>query len=175
MRSLNSQSTRDNKRIQNYPTCAISGHGRGGYIQVLYGKDLLGSSTTEALLNMVWFNNTIHFGFRGWKEHREMCWGDVNLCQTSTGQEYLEFNERETKTRSGNNPRNVRAIAPKMFALPNNKKCPVKAYKVYAEKWPAGIKTDDAPFYLAVNNVKSGSVKPWFKKAPVGVNISSIP
>jgi len=26
------------------------------------------------------------------------------------------------------------------------------------------------PFYLAVNNVKSGSDKPWFKKAPVGVN-----
>ena len=83
---------------------------------------------------------------------------------------YLEFNERETKTRSGNNPRNVRGIAPKMCAVPNNKKCPVKAYKVYAEKWPAGIKTNDAPFYLAVNNVKSGSVKPWFKKAQVGVN-----
>ena len=55
-----------------------------------------------------------------------MCWGDVKLCQTSTGQEYLEFNERETKTRSGNDPRNVRA----MFAVPNNEKCPVKAYKV---------------------------------------------
>ena len=94
MTSLNSQSTRDNKMIQNYPTCAISGHGRGGYIQVLYGKDLLGSSTAEALLNMVWFNNTIYFGFRGWKEHREMCWGDVNLRQTSTGQEYLELWQR---------------------------------------------------------------------------------
>ena len=139
-------------------------------IQVLYEKDLLGSSTAEALLNTVWFNNTIHFGLRGCKEHREMCWGDVKLCQTSTGQEYLEFNERETKTRSGNDPRNVRAIAPKMFAVPNNEKCPVKAYKVYAEKRPAEMKTDDAPFYLAVNNVKSGSGKPWFKKAPVGVN-----
>ena len=40
-----------------------------------------------------------------------MCWGEVRLCQTSTGQEYLEFNERETKTRSGNDPWNVRAIA----------------------------------------------------------------
>ena len=34
-------------------------------IQVLYEKDLLGSSTAEALLNSVWFNNTIHFGLRG--------------------------------------------------------------------------------------------------------------
>ena len=32
------------------------------------------------------------------------------------------------------------------------------------------MKTDNAPFYLAVNNVKSDSSKPWFKKAPVGVN-----
>ena len=32
------------------------------------------------------------------------------------------------------------------------------------------MKTEDAPFYLAVNNVKSGSGKPWFKKAPVSVN-----
>ena len=50
-------------------------------IQVLYEKDLLGSSTAEALLNTVWFNNTNHFGLQGCKEHREMCWGDVKLCQ----------------------------------------------------------------------------------------------
>ena len=92
-------------------------------IQVLYEKNLLGSSTAEALLNTVWFNNTIHFGLRRCKEHREMCWGDVKLCQTSTGQEYLEFNERETRTRSGNDTRNVRAIAPKTFAVPNNENC----------------------------------------------------
>ena len=100
-----------------------------------------------------------------------MCCRDVKLCQTSrTGQEYLEFIESETKTRSGNDPRNVRAIATKMFALPNNEKCPVKPYKVYAEKRPAEMKTDNAPFYLGVNNVKSDFGKPWFKKAPVGVN-----
>ena len=107
-------------------------------IQVLCEKDLLGSSTAEALLNAVRFNNTIHFGLRGFKEHRKICWGDVKLCQTSTGQVYLELNERETKTRSGNDPRNVRAIAPKMFAVPNNEKCPVKAYKLYAEKATRG-------------------------------------
>ena len=86
-----------------------------------------------------------------------MCWGDVKFCQTSTGKEDLEFNERETKTRSGNDPRNVRAIARKMFAVPNNEKCPVKAYKVYAEKRPAEMKTDDAPFY----SVGSKQCKMW--------------
>ena len=109
----------------------------------------------EALLNTVWFNNTIHFGLRGCKEHREMCWRDIKLCQTSTGQEYLEFNERETKTRSGNDPRNVRAIAPKTLAVPNNEKCPVKAYQVYAEKRPAEMKTDDAPANLGSKKLQS--------------------
>ena len=41
--------------------------------QVLFEKDLLGKYTAEALLDMVWFNNTIHFGLLGCKEHREMC------------------------------------------------------------------------------------------------------
>ena len=50
-------------------------------IRVLFEKDLLESSTAEALLNSVWFNDTIHFGLRGCKETREMCWGDVKLCQ----------------------------------------------------------------------------------------------
>ena len=51
-------------------------------IQALFKKDLLGSYTAEALLNTVWFNNIIHFGLLGCKEHREMCSrGDVKLCQ----------------------------------------------------------------------------------------------
>ena len=41
-------------------------------IQVLFEKDLLGSSTAEALLNTVWFNNIIHLGLLGCKEHRNV-------------------------------------------------------------------------------------------------------
>ena len=49
-------------------------------IQVLFEKDLLGSSTAEALLNTVWLNNIIHFKLLGCKEHRQMCSrGDVKL------------------------------------------------------------------------------------------------
>ena len=44
-----------------------------------------------------------------------------------------------------------------MFAVPNNQKCPVKAYKAYAEKRPAEMETNDAPFTLTVLNVKSGN------------------
>ena len=79
-------------------------------VNVLYEKELLGVSSAEALLNTIWFNNTIHFGLRGCKEHRDMCWGDVKLRQTTTGLEYLEYFERQTKTRTGDKPRDVRNV-----------------------------------------------------------------
>ena len=44
-----------------------------------------------------------------------------------------------------------------MFAVPNNQKCPVKAYKVYAESDPWKWKPTMHRFTLAVNNVKSGN------------------
>ena len=103
-------------------------------IKLLYDKELLGTSTPEALLNTIWFNNTIHFGLRGCKEHRNMCWGDVQLRQTTNGEEFLEYSERQTKTRTGENPRDVRQIKPKMFSVPGSEKYPVAAYQLYAKK-----------------------------------------
>ena len=101
---------------------------------MLYEKELLGTATPEALLNTIWFNNTVHFGLRGYKEHRDMCWGDVKLCKTLSGEEYLEFHERQTKTRTGDNPRVVRPITPKMFSVPIAENDPVFAYKLYTPK-----------------------------------------
>jgi hypothetical protein len=142
-------------------------------VKLLYEKELLGISSREALLNTVWFNNTIHFGLRGCKEHRDMCWGDVKLRKNANGNEYLEYFERQTKTRTGENPRDVRKVTPKMYAIPTNppEKDPVFVYKVYAEKRPNEVNTDEAPFYLAVNHCKRvSSDKSWFKKNALGVN-----
>ena len=61
--------------------------------KLLYEKELLGTSNREALLNTVWFNNTIHFGLRGCKENRDMCWGDVKLRKNANDEEYLEYFE----------------------------------------------------------------------------------
>ena len=46
-----------------------------------------------------------------------MLWGDLELKKTSAGVEYVEFNERATKTRSGAT-NDVRQFPPKMFAKP---------------------------------------------------------
>ena len=52
-----------------------------------YEKGLLGTRSPEALLNTLWLNSTMHFGLRGCKEHRDMCWGDVKLKETADGKE----------------------------------------------------------------------------------------
>ena len=46
----------------------------------------------------------------------DMCWGDVTLCEDAKGNEYLEYTERQTKTRSGIDTSNVRNVSPKMFS-----------------------------------------------------------
>ena len=48
-------------------------------INELYDKNQLGIDNPNAMLNTLWFNNTLHFGMRGGKEHRDLCWGDIEL------------------------------------------------------------------------------------------------
>ena len=59
------------------------------------------SDNTEALVNYMWMNNTLHFGLRGRQDHMNMLWGDLKMGITSTGREYISFTERATKTRTG--------------------------------------------------------------------------
>ncbi|CAH3153647.1 unnamed protein product, partial [Pocillopora meandrina] len=142
-------------------------------LKILYEKGLLGMCSPEALLNTLWLNNTLHFGLRGCKEHRDLCWGDVKLHKTANGVEYLEFNERQTKTRTGSDYSNVRAVPPKMFATDETERDPVAVYKFFARKRPEEMNQDNAPFYLAVNNgLKADSLarKSWFKSGAVGAN-----
>ena len=76
-------------------------------INTLYEQNLLGISNAEALLNTLWLFNSLHFGLRGCDEHRKMCSGDVKLMAAADGTEYLEYSERQTKTGTGAEPRNV--------------------------------------------------------------------
>lgn len=64
----------------------------------------------------MYLNNTMHFGMRSRAEHVSLRWGDVQQKVTSTGEEYLEYRERSTKS-----------FAPKMFENRDNPRCPVLA------------------------------------------------
>lgn len=51
-----------------------------------------------------------------------MCWGDVKLRQATNGEEFLEYSERQTKTRIVENPRDIGQIKQKMFAVPESER-----------------------------------------------------
>ena len=141
-------------------------------VNILYDKQLLGISKTEALLNTMWFINTKHFGLRGCDEHRRMKWGDVPLLTDVNGAEYLEFSESQTKTRTGSEPRNVRAAKPKAYSFANGSphRDPVFGYKVSSEKRPSSMTDFDSPFHLGINHTKNPTEKSWFKASAMGVN-----
>ncbi|XP_069128860.1 uncharacterized protein KIAA1958 homolog [Argopecten irradians] len=139
-------------------------------IDKLYKTGQLGTKNPETLLRTVWLLNTVHFGMRGVTEHRDMKWGDVKLCRDTENHEYIEFNESQTKTRPGSNPKNVRAVPPRAWATPENPtRCPVANYKMYKSRRPPTYCNTDDPFYIATNTNTEKSNK-WYKCQPVGVN-----
>ena len=64
-------------------------------------------------------------------------WGDVvHSYDTELRKEFLEFNERQTKTRTGVDLTNIRDQKPRMYAT-DKEDCPIKTYKAYADLRPA--------------------------------------
>ena len=124
------------------------------------------------------------FGLRTCKVHRELKWGDIIKDVTSSGVEYLIYDkERQTKTRTGEDPSNTRAFNPKAFSsdLPSTLRRdvvqsisaidPVVIYKLYASKRPISMSGEETPFYLAQNVLRnSDRDKPWHIDGPLGVN-----
>ena len=121
---------------------------------------------------------TSYFGLLGYKEEKELRWGDLVLKTDSDGKEYLEYFGRQTNTRTGEGLRNQRPIRPRMYAKNDaisSDRDPVHAYKMYKEKRPSSMLEPDSSFYLSVNYFKTESqasvgAKNGFKAQPLGVN-----
>ena len=103
-------------------------------IESVWSNDLQGEITLEALLNSMWLMLTLHFGLRGRKEHYKLTFGDLEVKETTDGKKYIyvQFNERDTKTRTGETGQNTRAFQPKMWSmLQNEDRCPVRLFELY--------------------------------------------
>ena len=72
------------------------------------------------------------------------------------------FSERQTKTRSEADPRNVRPIKCKAFVTPAlpRERDPTVVVNIYSEKRPESMNKPDAPFY-----------QPYYKKALIRVGL----
>lgn len=136
----------------------------------LWNMGSLGSHSPIALIRTIWYLLSLAFGLRGRHEARQMRWGDVTLKKDSDGAEYLELNERLTKTRDGSMAAGSRAFHPKAFASSNKARCPVEFFKEYAKRRPAGSNTPDSPFFQAINHRRRDNAETWFSNGPLGKN-----
>ena len=117
---------------------------------ILRGNCQIGTHDPQSLLNLMWLNNAKLFGMRRVTENHNLTWGDVQLKTDENNNEYLEFSERATKTRTGNT-NHLRQFNPKAYAIPDDIVCcPVYAYKQYEMRHPQKKKTVEFPFYTAI-------------------------
>ena len=88
-------------------------------VENIWQGNQFGSQSSSALLHMVWFNNTIHFGLQARDEHRRFKFGDVEIKKKYIGEEreYATSSfERETKTHSSANESvHDRPFCPRMY------------------------------------------------------------
>ena len=119
----------------------------------------------------MWVQNTMLFGIRGGTENHKLRWLDIELRSDENGREYLEFNERETKTRTDENSTHLRAFRPKQFANPDDpSNCPVTAFKIFRDRRPPATKPPESPFYFAVNHKRAPDAEFWYKNHSLGEN-----
>ena len=110
-------------------------------------------------------------GHRGNQEARQLRWGDIKIAEDEYGR-FLQFRERTTKTRQGENGAS-RDSPPRAYENSHNpERCPVRLYEIYRDCRPEKMCQNDSPFYLAVNNmiVDPTNRKMWFKCGPIGKN-----
>ena len=134
----------------------------------LFVKQQLGTHSPQAVMNTLW-----HFGSRGVDEQKKLEWGDLSMKKDEQGTEDLEFNETDTKTRTGDDVRNIRQVKPRMWPnKPDPLRCPVVTYKHYARKRPVRYSEPHHPFYTASSSsfhegdaIVSDHVT-WFRAQP---------
>lgn len=140
-------------------------------IEQLFHEGILGIHNPEALINLLHLNFSLVLGMRGGKEQKQLKWGDIQIEVDEDGDEYLVHKrERATKTRTGQDIRNVRKFKPKAWNSDLPERCPVNAYRLYASKRPPSMCEPDSPFFLAVNCKSPNKGQEWFKKSAMGIN-----
>ena len=140
-------------------------------INTLYEKQVLGISSPSSIIYTMWLVCTLQFGMRTGKETHDLKWGDIDLRSDEDGTEYIIYTqERQTKTRTGSNPRDVRQTKPRAYAVPEDPaRDPVAVYKKYRSVRPVEMLDPDSPFFLSINYAKKTG-KAWYKRTPMGIN-----
>ena len=132
-------------------------------IDVMYEKQVLGPASPSSLIYLMWMMCTLQFGIRTGKETHDLRWGDLTLRIDDDGHEYIVYTqERQTKTRTGANPRDIRQTKPRAYAIPDvPNRDPVGLYL-----WRCWNQTVHFP----LNNYAPKPGHAWYKKMSMGIN-----
>ena len=99
-------------------------------------------------------------------------WGDVTLNTASDGAKYLQLNERQTKTRTGENLSDVREVTPKIYEAEGEspERDPIKIYEIYSMKRHNNFSNADGPLYIAprIIPLEDSKTNIWFLRKKVG-------
>lgn len=143
---------------------------------ILWDKGVLGISTPFSLQFTIWFYFTMLMGLRGRDEHRSIRFGDVQLKIQPDGSEYIELNERASKTRDGSVSYDSRATIQKIFCSCDSgdaSKCVIEVWKKFVSHRPVDFCGSDDPLYLQYkmdDHIKKSNTPVWFKQQPLGAN-----
>ncbi len=131
--------------------------------------DSLDINTPEGLQDAMWLVMQKHCALRGNESARKLKWGDVVLKEDHNKSEFLEFSERSTKTRSGQNIYNNRAYKPCLFATPAiPERCPVNLYKMFRSHRPQAKMSPESNFYISINFNRVEGSQVWYKNSNLG-------
>jgi hypothetical protein len=143
-------------------------------IKKMWESGALGSATPETLQHTIWWIVNTRFGKRVNKENQGMKWGDILLKTNATGKKYLTYNERETKTRQGDNIADIKGPIKVFEDTDYPKYCPVRHFEMYAKARPTSMCEPQSRFYLQpkkFSDQKSAeSELIWYKNQPHGIN-----
>ena len=128
----------------------------------------------EGLQNAMWLLIQKHCALRGNESAKQLKWGDITLKSDTNGNEFLEFNERCTKTRNGTNLYDKRAFRPCLFATPAiPERCPVNIYKIFRAHRPAVRLDPNSNFYISINHNRVAGSQIWYKDCNLGEKMIS--
>ena len=135
----------------------------------LWESGAFGAHSPRALRASLWYLTTKCLGMRGRQESRQLKWGDFTRKTDDHGNDYLEFNERTTKTRQGLG--DSRSFNPKMWGnYRKPERCPLYLYSEYARHRPYDMREPEAPFYLGINHKRGPTASCWYQRHAMGKN-----
>ena len=138
-------------------------------VQKMYSSGTLSNSSPDSLLNKVFFEIQLHFGRRGKEGLRELKKTSFIITKDANGLEYakLSHNEKQ-KNHQGDRPKPKENTGdePRMYAHPNDEKCPIKSLKKYLDKLNPKC---DAFFQRPLLSFSSDS-SPWYSNQAIGHN-----